>query len=108
MFVSQYVGIEYKQYLKLELERTLIFQCQYFLMNSLSRREEETLLKTTKAYALRECDDVVKGRFFHGVMMLLTDSVSSAFAECASGRTLSVVWACREKLQEVQGCMIQL
>ena len=32
-------------------------------MNSLSRREEETLLKTTKAYALRECDDVVKGRF---------------------------------------------
>ena len=32
-------------------------------MNSLSRREEETLLKITKAYALRECDDVVKGRF---------------------------------------------
>ena len=33
------------------------------IMNSLSRREEETLLKTTKTYALRECDDVVKGRF---------------------------------------------
>ena len=31
-------------------------------MNSLSRREEETLLKTTKSYALRECDDIVKGR----------------------------------------------
>ena len=32
-----------------------------FPMNSLSRREEETLLKITKAHALRECDVVVKG-----------------------------------------------
>lgn len=30
-------------------------------MNALSRREEETLLKTTKARALKECDVVVKG-----------------------------------------------
>lgn len=30
-------------------------------MNALSRREEETLLKATKSYALKECDDVVKG-----------------------------------------------
>ena len=30
-------------------------------MNALSRREEETLLKATKAFALKECDDVVKG-----------------------------------------------
>lgn len=30
-------------------------------MNALSRREEETLLKTTKARALKECDPVVKG-----------------------------------------------
>lgn len=30
-------------------------------MNTLSRREEETLLKTTKARALKECDPVVKG-----------------------------------------------
>lgn len=30
-------------------------------MNALSRREEETLLKTTKARALKECDTVVKG-----------------------------------------------
>jgi len=59
-------------------------------MNSLSRREEETLLKTTKSYALQKCDDIVR-----------------AFATCASGRTISVAWACREKLQEVQGCMIQ-
>lgn len=33
-------------------------------MNSLSRREEETLLKTTKAYALRECDALVRGPFY--------------------------------------------
>jgi len=30
-------------------------------MNVLSRREEETLLKTTKARALKECDPIVKG-----------------------------------------------
>ncbi|GLB36271.1 putative required for mitochondrial cytochrome c oxidase (COX) assembly and respiration [Lyophyllum shimeji] len=59
-------------------------------MNALSRREEETLLKTTKARALRECDPVVK-----------------EFAECASGRTISVAWACREHLKRVQDCMVQ-
>ncbi len=30
-------------------------------MNALSRREEETLLKQTKANALKQCDDIVKG-----------------------------------------------
>lgn len=30
-------------------------------MNALSRREEDTLLKATKARALKECDPVVKG-----------------------------------------------
>lgn len=30
-------------------------------MNALSRREEETLLKTVKAQALKECDPFVKG-----------------------------------------------
>jgi hypothetical protein len=30
-------------------------------MNSLSRREEETLLKTTKAYALKQCDSLLQG-----------------------------------------------
>jgi len=59
-------------------------------MNSLSRREEETLLKTTKAHALRECDVVVK-----------------EFAACASGRTISVAWACRNQLKQVQDCMVQ-
>jgi len=59
-------------------------------MNALSRREEETLLKTTKARALQECDPVVK-----------------EFAECAMGRTVSVAWACKDKLKRVQECMIQ-
>jgi COX assembly mitochondrial protein 1 len=33
-------------------------------MNALSRREEDTLAKVTKARALRECDPVVKGTPF--------------------------------------------
>jgi hypothetical protein len=32
-------------------------------MNALSRREEESLLKTTKARAVKACDPVVKGQF---------------------------------------------
>jgi len=59
-------------------------------MNALSRREEETLVKTTKARALKECDPLVK-----------------EFAECATGRTISVAWACRAHLKKVQECMIQ-
>jgi hypothetical protein len=34
-------------------------------MNTLSRREEDTLFKATKAYALRECDELVKGTYAH-------------------------------------------
>jgi len=32
-------------------------------MNSLSRREEDTLLKTTKAFALKQCDSLLKGLY---------------------------------------------
>ena len=32
-------------------------------MSTLSRREEETLFKTTKAHALKECDPLVQGGF---------------------------------------------
>ncbi|KAF8203674.1 hypothetical protein BJ912DRAFT_1018426 [Pholiota molesta] len=60
-------------------------------MNALSRREEETLLKATKAHAMKECDNIVK-----------------EFAACASGRTISVAWACRDELKRVQECMVQL
>ncbi|KAF9532050.1 hypothetical protein CPB83DRAFT_848264 [Crepidotus variabilis] len=59
-------------------------------MNALSRREEDTLLKATKKYAMKECDSVLK-----------------EFAACASGRTVSVAWACRDHLKVVQQCMVQ-
>ncbi|KIK96364.1 hypothetical protein PAXRUDRAFT_826032 [Paxillus rubicundulus Ve08.2h10] len=59
-------------------------------MNALSRREEDTLLKTTKTRALKECDPVVK-----------------EFAQCAQGRTLSVAWACRGSYKLLQECMLQ-
>ncbi|TFK30561.1 hypothetical protein FA15DRAFT_662544 [Coprinopsis marcescibilis] len=59
-------------------------------MNSLSRREEDTLLKATKARAMRECEEVLQ-----------------QFAACASGRTISVAWACKDSLKLVQDCMVQ-
>ncbi|KIJ68318.1 hypothetical protein HYDPIDRAFT_82254 [Hydnomerulius pinastri MD-312] len=59
-------------------------------MNALSRREEDTLLKTTKARALKECDPILK-----------------EFAQCAEGRMLSVAWACKGKYKLLQECMLQ-
>jgi len=47
-------------------------------------------MKTTKARALKECDPIVKD-----------------FAECATGRYLSVAWACKDKYKAVQDCMVQ-
>lgn len=75
-------------------------------MDTLSRREEETLAKTTKEQALKECDPVVKGPLpmIH-LCSSLDDSVV-AFAECATGRILSVAWACRDKYKAVQECMV--
>ncbi|KAG8754943.1 hypothetical protein FRC14_004495 [Serendipita sp. 396] len=57
-------------------------------METLSRREEDALMKSTKAKALKECDSLVR-----------------AFAECAMGRTFSVAWKCRTEHKAVQGCM---
>ncbi|KIY45460.1 hypothetical protein FISHEDRAFT_49209 [Fistulina hepatica ATCC 64428] len=59
-------------------------------MNALSRREEENLLKAAKAFALKECEPVVR-----------------EFAECCTGRFVSVAWACRSQLHVVQNCMRQ-
>lgn len=44
---------------KYQLEK---FPDAFLTMNSLSRREEETLLKATKAHALQECDIFVRGK----------------------------------------------
>lgn len=43
-----------------------------------------------KAAALKQCDPVV-----------------SAFADCARGRTLSVVWSCRPQAREINACLKQ-
>jgi hypothetical protein len=44
-------------------------------MSTLSRREEETLFKTTKAHALRECDPLVKGMFSVHVLVVNVTSL---------------------------------
>ncbi|PWN34983.1 uncharacterized protein FA14DRAFT_116402, partial [Meira miltonrushii] len=55
---------------------------------ALSNREEDELRKTVRAEALKACDPIVK-----------------EFAACQTGRTVSVVWACRSQHKEVQKCM---
>jgi len=40
--------------------------------------------------ALKECDPVVKD-----------------FVECTQGRSVSLIWACREKYRLLQQCMLQ-
>ncbi|KAK0233241.1 hypothetical protein IW262DRAFT_1259118 [Armillaria fumosa] len=75
-------------------------------MNALSRREEDSLLKATKAYALKQCDPVVKGASSPHIPTIgLTDEAE--FADCMSGRLISVAWACKDKLRVVEKCMIQ-
>lgn len=76
-------------------------------MDTLSRREEETLAKTTKEQALKECDTMVKGSLIYWPpSRMCTDQPHPAFADCATGRTLSVAWACRDKYKAVQECML--
>jgi COX assembly protein 1 len=44
-----------------------------------------------KVKALKECDEYTK-----------------KYAECALGRTLSVVWQCRQQAKELNNCLHQL
>lgn len=80
-------------------------------MNALSRREEETLLKKTKAFALKACDPVVKGEapvYTSGYERYVNSRACyPEFADCAEGRTFSVAWECRSKYKAVQECMLQ-
>lgn len=73
---------------------------------TLSRREEEALLKTTKEKALKECDAVVKGELTPHIPCDRANIGCLAFAECATGRTVSVAWVCRDKYKAVQECMV--
>ncbi|CAD6891993.1 unnamed protein product [Tilletia controversa] len=59
-------------------------QSQY----ALSNRESDELNKKVKAEALVKCDAVVR-----------------EFADCASGRTVSVAWACRDLHKQMQNCL---
>ncbi|WVQ97084.1 hypothetical protein IAU59_004194 [Kwoniella sp. CBS 9459] len=57
-------------------------------MEALSRREETDILEAVKSEALKTCDEHVK-----------------AFADCATGRTFTLPFACKSKLDAMQGCM---
>lgn len=56
----------------------------------LQKKVEEGLRVKMKDRALKECDHVV-----------------AKFADCAKGRTLSVVWACRTQSKEMNECLHQ-
>jgi COX assembly protein 1 len=77
-------------------------------MNTLSRREEETLMKATKARALDECRDLVKGSEICVQLDWEMPTAFLDFADCATGRTVTVAWACKEKWNRVKECMVQL
>ncbi|WVQ65074.1 hypothetical protein V865_003645 [Kwoniella europaea PYCC6329] len=57
-------------------------------MEALSRREDTEVLESVKSDALKVCDDYVK-----------------AFAECATGRTFTLPFVCKDKLDDMQNCM---
>lgn len=77
-------------------------------METLSRREEDALMKTAKARALKECDTVVKGVSAPFLELTTSSAICTPeFADCAAGRTITVAWACKDKYAAVQSCMLQ-
>ncbi|KAJ9562084.1 hypothetical protein OSB04_007244 [Centaurea solstitialis] len=58
--------------------------------NHVKKKVEEALRSKMKAKALKECD-----------------YYTAKYAECASGRTFSVVWKCRKQAQELNTCLHQ-
>jgi len=75
-------------------------------MNVVSQREEETLLKSTKQKALKECDHLVRGDFvLECAVHFELIGAAAEFAECATGRLVSVAWACRDQHKAVQSCI---
>ncbi|CAH8387704.1 unnamed protein product [Eruca vesicaria subsp. sativa] len=56
--------------------------------NHVKKKVEEALRSKMKAKALNECDQYV-----------------SKYAECATGRTFSVVWTCRKIAKELNTCL---
>ncbi|XP_065854183.1 uncharacterized protein [Euphorbia lathyris] len=58
--------------------------------NHVKKKEEEALRHKMKQKALKECDQL-----------------TSKLAQCSSGRTISVVWKCREQFKELNACLHQ-
>ncbi|XP_073221050.1 uncharacterized protein [Cicer arietinum] len=58
--------------------------------NHVKKKVEEALRSKMKQKALKECDEYTK-----------------KYAECALGRTLSVVWQCRQQAKELNNCLHQ-
>lgn len=56
----------------------------------MKKKVEEALRSKMKAKALQECD-----------------ALAAKYAECASGRTLSVVWKCRPQFKHLNACLHQ-
>ncbi|XP_077234578.1 uncharacterized protein LOC143876769 [Tasmannia lanceolata] len=58
--------------------------------NQVKKKVEEALRSKMKQKALKECD-----------------RYTSKYAECAVGRTISVVWHCRKQAKELNDCLHQ-
>jgi hypothetical protein len=84
-------------------------------MQTLSRREEADILERGKKDALKACDAIVQGEESLAIiertasrgLLFSSDKISNLaeFADCARGRTVSVLWACNGKLNTMKGCM---
>ncbi|ONI18784.1 hypothetical protein PRUPE_3G238900 [Prunus persica] len=58
--------------------------------NHVKKKVEEALRSKMKQKALQECKDL-----------------ASKYAECSYGRTISVVWQCRQQAKELNECLHQ-
>ncbi|CAL0308256.1 unnamed protein product [Lupinus luteus] len=58
--------------------------------NHVKKKVEEALRSKMKQKALKACD-----------------YYTCKYAECASGRTLSVVWQCRQQAKQLNACLHQ-
>ncbi|KAG2714970.1 hypothetical protein I3760_03G054000 [Carya illinoinensis] len=56
--------------------------------NHVKKKVEEALRSKMKTKALKECDQY-----------------TSKYAQCAVGRTISVVWQCRKQAKELNDCL---
>lgn len=55
---------------------------------TISKKAEEALIYKLKQHAMKRCGETAK-----------------AYAQCAEGRTFSVVWACRSQLNDLNACL---